>query len=102
MESIKQIFSSFQKKNFVLKIIPIKGAFGAFEGRQVDTRFVLKLIFRFCTQYVYQKKARKIWFLNYENRFIGSKDMTKKTKKNWPFFNQKSSLWSILVNTCLN
>ena len=60
----------------------MKGAFGAFEGRQVGTRFVLKLIFRFCTQYVYQKKARKIWsILNYENRFIGSKYMAKKKQK---------------------
>jgi len=74
----------FSKKNFVFKVISIKGAFGAFEGGQVDTRFVLKLFFRFCIQYGYKKKARKFgafWFLNYENRLIGSKDMAKKPKK---------------------
>ena len=91
--SLKQILSCFwKKKYFVLKIIPIKGALGAlgaFEVRQVDTPFVQKLFFRFCTQYRYQKKARKNWsILNNENRFVG----WPKNQKNWPFY-YKAHFW---------
>jgi len=57
---------------------------GDFEGRQVDTRFVLKLFLGFVPNTGIKRgpvKFGAFWFWNYENRFIGSKCVAKKPKK---------------------
>ena len=51
-------FSNFYS---IRKNILIKGALGAPEGHQVDTRFVLGQKFRNRKQHVYQRKALEIW-----------------------------------------
>jgi hypothetical protein len=62
----------------------IKGALGAPEGHQVDTRFVLGKKIRNRKQSVHHRKALEIWRMMVfvlKNRFTGSNDMTKKSKK---------------------
>jgi hypothetical protein len=51
----------FKFSNFYSKNILIKGALGAPEGHQVDTRFVLGQKIRNRKQSVHHRKALEIW-----------------------------------------
>jgi hypothetical protein len=51
----------FNLHSCLRKIFWIKGALGAPEGHQIDTRFVLGQQFRNEKRYVYQRKALEIW-----------------------------------------
>jgi hypothetical protein len=57
----KEIFSSFQIFIPFEKNILIKGALGAPEGHQVDTRFVLGQQIRNRKRDVHHRKALEIW-----------------------------------------